>query len=191
MESLTLENAALLVVDVQKGILQLPLAPHAGTAVLGNSSRLAEAFRSSRAPVALSSVAWAADFSDALTQPVDRPLPMPEGGLPADWAELPGDLSVNGGDIVFTKRQWNAFYGTELDLQLRRRGIKTLVITGVATNMGVESTARAAYDLGYQLVFAEDAISSVSPEMHAFAFQTIFPMIGRVRTTEQIIAALK
>jgi nicotinamidase-related amidase len=94
-------------------------------------------------------------------------------------------------DIVITKRQWNAFHGTELDLQLRRRGIKTVVLSGIATNMGVESTARTAYELGYQLVFAEDAISSVAAGMHEFAAQTIFPMIGTVRSTEEIIAALR
>lgn len=191
MEQLVLQHAALVAVDFQQGILRVPLAPHAAEAVLSNGTSLARAFRKAAAPVAFTRVAWAEDFADALTQQVDRPLPMPPGGLPADWADLASDLDVGPRDIVITKRQWNAFHGTELDLQLRRRGIKTLVLAGIASNMGVESTARAAYELGYQLIFAEDAISSVAAEMHSFAVQTIFPMLGMVRSTEQIIAALQ
>jgi nicotinamidase-related amidase len=191
MEQFAIENAALVAVDFQEGILRVPFVPHSAQAVLGNAVRLAKGFRNIGAPVVLTRVAWAADFADALKQPVDRPLPMPPGGLPADWADLSGDLEVTPNDIVITKRQWNAFHGTELDLQLRRRGIKTVVLAGIASNMGVESTARTAYELGYQLVFAEDAISSVAPGMHEFTAQTIFPMIGAVRSTEEIIAALR
>lgn len=190
MEALELHDAAFLAVDLQSGILRLPLAPHPADAVLENGARLAQAFRNARCPVAVTRVAWTADFSDALHQPVDRPLPMPAGGLPVDWADLPADLGIVASDIVITKRQWNAFHGTELDLQLRRRGVKTVVLAGIASNMGVESTARAAHELGYHLVFAEDAITSVSEELHAFAANTIFPMIGRVRSTSQILAAI-
>ena len=191
MEQFVVENAALVAVDFQEGILRVPFVPHPANAVLASTVRLAQSFRKIGAPVVFTRVTWAADFADALKQTVDRPLPMPPGGLPADWADLSGDLGVAPNDIVITKRQWNAFHGTELDLQLRRRGIKTVVLSGIASNMGVESTARTAYELGYQLVFAEDAISSVAPGMHEFAAQTIFPMIGAVRSTEAIIAALR
>jgi nicotinamidase-related amidase len=91
---------------------------------------------------------------------------------------------------VITKRQWGAFYGTELDLQLRRRGIRTIVIGGIATNFGVESTARDAFERGYEQVFAEDAMSSVSAEAHRFAVSVVFPRIGRVRSTDEILQAL-
>jgi nicotinamidase-related amidase len=191
MEQFVVENAALVAVDFQEGILRVPFVPHSANAVLASTVRLAQKFRKIGAPVVFTRVTWAADFADALKQTVDRPLPMPPGGLPADWADLSGDLGVAPNDIVITKRQWNAFHGTELDLQLRRRGIKTVVLSGIASNMGVESTARTAYELGYQLVFAEDAMSSVAPGMHEFAAQTIFPMIGAVRSTEAIIAALR
>jgi nicotinamidase-related amidase len=191
VEQFVVENAALVAVDFQEGILRVPFVPHSANAVLENTVRLAQSFRRIGAPVAFTRVTWATDFADALKQTVDRPLPMPPGGLPADWADLSGELGVAPNDIVITKRQWNAFHGTELDLQLRRRGIKTVVLSGIATNMGVESTARTAYELGYQLVFAEDAISSVAAGMHEFAAQTIFPMIGTVRSTEEIIAALR
>ena len=95
------------------------------------------------------------------------------------------------GDVLVTKRQWGAFYGTDLDLQLRRRGIRTLIMTGIATNFGVESTARDAQERGYELVFAEDAMSSLSGELHAFVIENIFPVMGRVRSTEDILTALK
>ena len=82
---------------------------------------------------------------------------------------------------------WGAFYGTELELQLRRRGIEQFVLGGIATNIGVESTARNAYELGFGMIFAEDAMSSTGPEMHHFAVKNIFPRLGRVRSTAQIL----
>jgi nicotinamidase-related amidase len=97
---------------------------------------------------------------------------------------------VQAGDLIVTKRQWGAFYGTDLEQHLRRRGIRTIVIGGIATNFGVESTARAAFDQGYEVVFAEDAMSSVSAEVHEFPIKNVFPRMGRVRTVEQIVKAL-
>jgi nicotinamidase-related amidase len=95
------------------------------------------------------------------------------------------------GDITITKRQWGAFYGTPLDMQLRRRGTKTIVIAGIATNFGVESTARDAFERGYALVFVEDAMAGLSEGAHAFAISTIFPRLGRVRSTEDILNAIR
>ena len=89
-----------------------------------------------------------------------------------------------------TKRQWGAFYGTDLDLQLRRRGVKTIVLCGIATNFGVESTARDAWERNYEIIFAEDAMSSMEAESHHFAITRIFPRLGRVRSTEQVLAEL-
>ncbi len=89
-----------------------------------------------------------------------------------------------------TKKQWGAFYGTDLDLQLRRRGISTLLMCGIATCFGVESTARDAYERGYQQIFVEDAMSSRTAEEHQHTVTRIFPRMGRVRSTEQVLAAL-
>jgi nicotinamidase-related amidase len=94
------------------------------------------------------------------------------------------------GDFVITKHQWGAFYGTELDLEFRRRAITTMVLCGIATNIGVESTARFAYEYGYQQIFAEDAMSAMSAEEHVFTVTKIFPRIGLVRITKEIIAGL-
>ena len=104
---------------------------------------------------------------------------------------VPAPLAVNDSDILVTKRQWGAFYGTDLDLQLRRRGIKSVVLGGISTNIGVESTARAAREHGYELVIAEDVCSAQNAEMHRFAFEHIFPRLARVRDTGEILAALE
>src|SRR6266853_1071140 len=100
-------------------------------------------------------------------------------GFPENFSELIDGLAKPG-DILVTKRQWGAFHGTELDLQLRRRGIQTIVLGGVATNIGVESTARQAWEHGYAVVLVEDATSGMSAEMHNFAIGNIFPRISRV-----------
>ena len=131
------------------------------------------------------SSAFAPDRSDALKAPVDRPIQAPTGGFPEDWSELAEGLA-EASDLKVTKRQWGAFYGTDLDLQLRRRGVTTVVIGGVATNMAVESTARAAHEHGYAVVLAEDAATTFSAEMHAFAFEHIFPHLGRVAKADEI-----
>ena len=104
--------------------------------------------------------------------------------------DLIPDLDRQPSDVVVFKRQWGAFYGTDLDLQLRRRGLTAIVLCGIATEIGVESTARDAYERGYELVFASDAMAGMSPEAHANSLERIFPRMGRVRTTDEIIAAL-
>jgi len=190
MDSFDPRTTALVLVDLQKGILGFPLAPHSGAAVLRVGAQLARRFRAAGATVALTRVTWSGNFVDALQQPVDRPLPGP-AELPSEWGDFPAELEENAGDIIITKRQWGAFHGTELDLQLRRRGIKTIVLGGIATNMGVESTARQAWEHGYEIVFADDAISSINPDLHGFAMQSIFPIIGRVRRSVDIMAGIK
>jgi nicotinamidase-related amidase len=111
------------------------------------------------------------------------------GGPPPDWADLAPELTALP-HLVVTKRHWGAFYGTELDLQLRRRGIDTIVLGGIATNMGVESTAREAWQHNYAVVIAEDATTTLDAAMHEFAIGKIFPRIARVRSTAEIVAAL-
>src|SRR5712672_525738 len=179
MDSFDPRTTALVLVDLQKGILGFPLAPHSGAAVLQAGAQLARRFRAAGATVALTRVTWSGNFVDALQQPVDRPLPGP-AELPSGWGDFPAELEENAGDIIITKRQWGAFHGTELDLQLRRRGIRTIVLGGVATNMGVESTARQARDLNYGVVLARQATTSLNAEMHDFAVNRIFPLISRV-----------
>lgn len=184
MLSLPAATTALILIDLQKGIVGMPTQPYTGATVLAKGRELAERFRAHGAPVVLVTVAFSPDFGDALKAPVDRPPQLPAGGFPKDWAELADGLAEPS-DLRITKRQWGAFYGTDLDLQLRRRGVTTVVIGGIATNMGVESTARAAHEHGYAVVLAEDASAGRSSEMHAFAFEHIFPSLGRIAKVDE------
>jgi nicotinamidase-related amidase len=120
-----------------------------------------------------------------LRQPVDQAQPLPAGGFPAGWSEFPSGL-MQTGDLQITKRQWGAFHGTELDLQLRRRGIRTIVLGGVATHIGVESTARQAYERGYELLIVKDATTSSDAEAHAMSMKHIMPRLARVVQSNDI-----
>jgi nicotinamidase-related amidase len=172
-------TTALVLIDLQKGIATPNVAPYTGDQVIGTCKDLAERFRRAGAPVILFNAAFSKDFKDAPRQEVDEPLLPSPSGFPADFSELAEGLAQPG-DILITKRQWGGFYGTDLDLQLRRRGIKTIVLGGVATNFGVESTARQAWEHGYSLIVVEDGTSSVSAEMHDFSIKKIMPHLGKV-----------
>jgi nicotinamidase-related amidase len=181
------KRTALVLIDLQRGIMGRQTSPHSASDVLARSNQLAKKFRETGATVVLVNVSFSPTGEDRLNQPTDAPpMPTPEKG----WDELSPDLTRDAKDILVTKRQWGAFYGTALDLQLRRRKIDTIVIGGIATNFGVESTARDGYERGYALVFAEDAMAS-APGAHEFAITTIFPRLGRIRSTDEILRALK
>lgn len=172
-------STALILVDLQKGILGTLAEPHSCAAVFAKGIELSQRFRAAGAPVVRVRVDLGPDFADAPSNLVDQPTARPPGGLPADFAEFPDDPAAQG-DLIVTKRHWGAFHGTDLDLRLRRRGVRTVVIGGVATNIGVESTARNAHDHGYDVVVVEDATTGRSAQMHAFAFEHIFPRLARV-----------
>lgn len=186
--SLDPDRTALVLIDLQQGVLEMSVAPHAAPDVLQRAASLAAAFRTAGALVVLVRVSFSASGADALSQPVDAPTSraVREPG----WDRLSPALAPTDRDLVITKHQWGAFYGTELDLQLRRRGVSTIVLAGIATNFGVESTARDAFERGYALVLVEDAMTSRSADAHAFAVQTIFPRLGRVRTTREVLDGL-
>lgn len=179
MTTLPAATTVPILIDLQKGVLGMQTVPYAAADVLAKGKDLAQRFRVAKAPVVLVNVSFSPDFADALKAPVDRPSTFAAGGLPADWDELAEGLAEPA-DLKITQHQWGAFYGAGLDLQLRRRGITTVVIGGIATNMGVESTARAAHEHGYAVVLAEDVCAARSAEMHGFAFAHIFPHLGRV-----------
>ena len=188
--SLDIDKAktGLVVIDLQKGIASFPAAPHDTKTVVSNAAKLADAFRRNRMPVLLVRV---------ISSEVERLSPISDAqfqsrGSPArDWSEFMPEMEPEENDIVITKKQWGAFYGTDLDLQLRRRKLDTIVLCGIATNYGVESTARFAYEYGYQQIFAEDAMASMTAEMHSAAINYALKRMGRVRSTEQILEALR
>ncbi len=183
-------STALVVIDLQKGIVGSPTVPHEAGTVVANASKLAKAFRKHRMPVFLVHVTPSADQKDRLTPVADNERPWSIVRSP-DWAEIIADMGPEQGDFVITKRQWGAFHGTELDLQLRRRKIETIVLCGIATNFGVESTARFAYEYGYQQIFVENACAARSKEEHEYPMKMIFPRIGRIRTTEEVLKELE
>ncbi|HET6437541.1 MAG TPA: hydrolase [Anaeromyxobacter sp.] len=191
MEKLKLEpgKCALVVIDLQKGITSQPTAPHPAAQVIGNAAELVRAQRQAGGLVVLVRVTPRPDGRDALRPPADAS--PPPGGRDPDWSEIVPELAGHPEDLVITKRQWGAFYGTELDLQLRRRGISTILLCGISTCIGVESTARDAYERGYEQVFVEDATAGRSAEEHQHTMTRIFPRLGRVRATAEVLAALR
>ncbi|MFG1810730.1 isochorismatase family protein [Streptomyces sp. NPDC049040] len=154
-------------IDLMDRIVALPLAPLPGPAVLDAALDLAAAFRKAGAPV----VAVRAQRPGAAEQPAGS-------GLAEGVAQ--------DGDIVVVKQTVGAFQGTDLHDRLRALGVDTLVMAGVATNLGVESTARAAADLGYRLVFAEDAMSGLTAAEHRAAVSLDFPRFGTVVTAAEV-----
>jgi nicotinamidase-related amidase len=184
-------RTAIVVIDLQKGIAGMPGgAPHSKPDVIANCARLLAAARAAGAQPVLVHVGGVADAADRLHTPTDQPMRSP-GALPPDWSDLIAELNQQPTDVVVRKRQWGAFYGTDLDLLLRRRGLTTIVICGIATEFGVESTARDGYERGYEMIFAEDAMTGMTAESHVNSTTRIFPRLGRVRATDEIVAALK
>ena len=181
------EKTALVVIDLQKGIAGQDAKPHSAQEVVRNASKLAEAFRKNSMPVFLVHVMITPEL--ALKTESDETFVRP-AQLPPDWADIVPELGPRLSDIVIAKRQWGAFYGTDLELQLRRRGMDTIVLCGISTDFGVESTARFAYEFGFQQVFAEDAMASRSDEQHHAAVKYVFRRMGRVRTTDEILRAI-
>ena len=181
-------HTAIVVIDMQKGIVGRPGAPYPQLTVVANCARLLAAARAAGAQPVLVHVGGSPDGADRLHTATDQSWKS-TGPLPPDWSELIPELDRQAADIVVLKRQWGAFYGTDLDLQLRRRRLATIVICGIATEFGVESTARDAYERGYELIFAEDAMIGMTAESHLNSVERIFPRLGRVRSTDAIVAA--
>jgi nicotinamidase-related amidase len=146
------KQTALVAIDLQHGIVGMPVGPHAAADVVRRTAEIAAKLRDAGGAIVFVTVKNSSDGGDTLKPQLDTPpaKPVPR---PDDWAELVPELGVQSNDIRIVKRQWGAFYGTDLDLQLRRRGINTLIITGIATNIGVESTARDAFERGYNQGF--------------------------------------
>jgi nicotinamidase-related amidase len=175
-------KTALVVIDLQKGILSFPAA-HPSGPVLEKAGRLARAFRKKEWPVVLVNVAGAAPGRTDAGPMNFTP--------PPDWLEIVPELDPQASDIRVTKRQWGAFYGTALDLELRRRGVTQIVLCGIATSIGVESTARDAYEHGYNVTLVVDAMTDMSPEAHENSLARIFPRLGETVKTEELLARLE
>jgi len=182
-------NTAFVAIDLQSAIVDM--AGDQGPAAVNNCRLIANMLRSKGGFVVWVRVGFAPDFQDAVRQPADQPPARPEGGMPEDWTAFDPMLEIDPADHHVTKRQWGAVYGTDLDLQLRRRGVRTVILGGISTNFGVESTARSLWERNYSLVFAEDAMASRTPEMHRFPVENVFPRIGLVRSTDDVLGGLE
>jgi nicotinamidase-related amidase len=179
-------KTALVLIDLQNAIVGMSTAPHPAARVVANSAKLAEAFRGHGAPVVYVRV----EINDLLQLPVDEPFNQGNTPLPAIASEIAPSAGFRPGDILLTKRHWGAFAGTNLEQQLKSRGVDTIVLTGISTNAGVESTARQGTGLGFGFVVVEDACSGQDGEHHRFAFEKIFARLCRVRSTNEVLAAL-
>jgi nicotinamidase-related amidase/predicted MFS family arabinose efflux permease len=174
------DTSALVVIDLQKGIVGLPCA-HPADEIVGRAARLASAFRGRGLPVVLVNVAGRAP---GRTEVQFNFTP------PADWTELVPELDRQPSDYTVTKQQIGAFYGTALEQILRRHGVTQVVLAGVATSSGVEATARNAYDHGYNVTLVVDAMTDLSADAHRHSVETIFPRLGETATTDDVIRSL-
>ncbi|MFJ9419615.1 isochorismatase family protein [Streptomyces sp. NPDC101227] len=175
-------TTALVLIDLQKGIAGLPGTPHPSADVIARGARLAAEFRARALPVVLVNVTGGAPGRTESAARGATP--------PADWAELVPELDRQPADIIVTKQQWGAFHGTNLDLELRRRGVTQIVLAGIATSIGVESTARAAHEHGYHVAIATDAVTDLDEAAHRNSLEKIFPRLGETDTTEAIVKLL-
>lgn len=190
MTDLTIDPAttALVLVDLQRGIVGGQTVPHAAADVVSRGARLAAACRRRGVTVILVRVDPGPD--GALFPRPQADQPRPPMTITRDWTDLVPELWREPSDVVVTKHQPNAFYGTDLDIHLRRRGIRTILLGGISTNVGVEATARAAHERGYEQVFVSDVMAAREADLHDHSVRRIFPTLGRVRTLDTVLEAL-
>lgn len=175
-------KTALIIIDLQHGIVALPLV-HEPQPVIERCADLAEAFRAHDLPVVLVNVAGGA--------PGRNEQGRHSGEFPADWATLVPAMTPQQNDLTVTKKTWGAFHATALHDELQKRGITQVVICGIATSIGVESTARQAYELGYNVTLATDAMTDLNMDTHNNSVKLIFPRLGETGSCEDIKAQLK
>jgi len=174
-------NTVLIVIDLQKGMASYPTV-HPMAVVVERTRALIDAFRRHGLTIVLVNVDGGA--------PGRTEQPRAERSFPEGWTDLLPELGRQPEDIVVTKRTWGAFASTDLESQLKRRGVTQVVVTGVATGTGVESTARQAYELGFNVTLAIDAMTDMRAEAHDYSIDKVFPRLGETGATQDIIALL-
>jgi nicotinamidase-related amidase len=188
------KNTALVLIDLQKGIVGLPLAQPIAP-VLENSAKLVAAFREAQLPVVIVNVnPVGGTWTKVRTQspiPQNNLTPEEAAAWLKNFVEITPEIVTEEQDIFITKRAWNAFWDTPLHEELKKKNITGIVLAGISTSIGVEGTARNATELGYNISFAEDALNDSSAAAHAHSIQNIFPRIGEIDTTDVIIKRLK
>jgi nicotinamidase-related amidase len=175
-------TTALVVIDLQNGIAAYPTV-HPMAAVVKQATALADAFRRRGLPVVLVNVAGRAPGRTEQGRNLAE--------LPPGWADLLPELNRQPQDLTVTKRTPGAFTNTDLEAQLKTRGVTQLVIAGVSTSNGVEATARHAYELGFNVTLAVDAMTDLNLDTHTHSITRIFPKLGETGTTTEIIDLLR
>ncbi|MYU22486.1 isochorismatase family protein [Streptomyces sp. SID8352] len=184
-------RTALVLIDLQGSNADHPVHPHTTDTVLERCVRLIEAARRAGSTVVHVRTSFLPDESDSLggrlLTDIERPArPVRRPG----WDHFLPGIEPLPTEPVIIKRSWNAFHGSDLDLQLRRRGIDTVVMAGISTGFGVEGTARAAFDHAYNVVFVPEAMSAYTAEQHEHAVRVMFPQLGRVRSLDEVVEGL-
>jgi nicotinamidase-related amidase len=190
------KNTALVVIDLQDGIVKMNLV-HPGKAIVQQSARLVAAFRRAGLPIVIVNVVpFGAPSGKVRTQAPG--MPKDEAGQKqareameaAGFFTIVPELGSRPEDILVTKKTWSAFYDTGLEERLRELGVTNIVLCGIATSIGVEGTARAAHERGFNVSFAEDAMTDLVSSAHENSLRTIFPRLGEVGTTDSVVEFL-
>jgi nicotinamidase-related amidase len=174
-------KTALLVIDLQKGIMGL-LSAQPADKVVKLARQMIDAFRSHHLPIVLVNVSGGAPGRTESTHNM--------AAFPSDWTELLPELNRQPEDHTVTKRTWGAFTNTDLDQYLKKSGVTQVVLLGVATSAGVESTARHAHENGFHVTLAVDAMADLNADAHTNSITRIFPRLGETGTTQEIIDLL-
>jgi len=180
------KNTALVLIDFQNSVVAMP-AVHPMDEILDNANKLTAVFRKKKLPVVVVNVqpanaAWLLSRKD---------VKMPAFPDDENLYQITNKLQTDNSDIFITKHTWNAFFETTLHEQLQKKAVTGIVLAGISTSIGVEGTARAASELGYNISFVTDAMTDRQPEAHERSLQFIFPRIGETGTTTDIIAMLE
>jgi len=180
------EKTALVLIDLQNGIAGLPLV-HPVKDVLANAAKLVDAFHKAKLPVIIVNVN---PTGSAWIKARKEPSAMPGGQFKEDWLDIVPELKTAESDIFVTKSTWGAFESTAIDAELKKIGVTGIVLGGISTSIGVEGTARGASARGYNITFATDAMTDMFADAHAHSLKYIFPRVGELDTTENILKFL-
>lgn len=179
------KNTALVLIDLQNSVISLQLA-HPVKDLLPNVNLLIDSFRKNNLPIVAVNVNPAGAWTKARREAKQAPLPTGD-----DWYKITSVININENDIHITKHTWNAFFETNLHHELKKKSISGIVLAGISTSIGVEGTARAASELGYNITFATDAMTDMKEEAHQRSIQFIFPRMGEIGTTKDILGMME
>jgi nicotinamidase-related amidase len=179
------KKTALVLIDLQKGIVQFPVVKPANE-ILAKAAALVSAFRKANLPVVVVNV----DPTKSLLNNMRTDANAKFTSFPDEWFEITPEIETIEDDIFITKNAWNAFTNPNLDIELKKRGITGIILAGISTSIGVEGTARAASELGYNITFAQDATTDTNADAYEHSVKLIFPRLGEVDDTDRIIEVL-